>query len=145
GCDDQHQGRRHDDEGQHDGDRERDQQRRAPASDRPAPQPHRLEGVYSRHAQHFLRRFTFCGYWVRSRGLVGRPVARRMRTRGCFPRIVTRLCRRLSAFYRPNAAPRREGDVNRETVMVSYCCYLINAEDHIVKSWAIERSSEDEA
>jgi len=29
--------------------------------------------------------------------------------------------------------------------MVSYRCYLINAEDHIVKSWAIETASEDEA
>src|SRR5215813_577253 len=31
------------------------------------------------------------------------------------------------------------------SVMVSYRCYLINAEDHIVKSWAIETASEDEA
>jgi len=29
--------------------------------------------------------------------------------------------------------------------MVSYRCYLINAEDHIVKTWAIEAPSEDEA
>ncbi len=29
--------------------------------------------------------------------------------------------------------------------MVSYRCYLINAEDHIVKTWAIESASEDEA